>query len=110
MKENNERNTPAQQRQQAAAVLAGEGRRRTARATRMKLRCIREFATHGGGDYLCWFSIEGRIDYYGETSGGRAHGWGLAEYQDGSWCIRCLSPYLCSCVYRRPQMLHLHCL
>lgn len=28
------------------------------------------------------------MDYFGETSGGRAHGWGLAEYQDGSWCLR----------------------
>lgn len=73
---------------QVAAVVAGEERRRAARAAKMKLRCISEFKTQGVGEYLCWFSAEGRVDYYGEVSVGRAHGWGLAEYQDGSWCTR----------------------
>jgi len=73
---------------QAAAVVAGEGRRRAAREIQMKLRCISQHKSNGAGDYLCWFSSEGRIDYFGETRGGRAHGWGLAEYQDGSWCLR----------------------
>lgn len=73
---------------QAAAVVAGEGRRRAARAMQMKLRCISRHKSNGSGDYLCWFSPEGRVDYFGETKGGKAHGWGLAEYQDGSWCLR----------------------
>ncbi|CAM9579503.1 unnamed protein product, partial [Choristocarpus tenellus] len=72
----------------AAVVAAGEGRRRAAKAAQMKLRCISE---HGmvlrTGSYLCWFSPEGRLDYFGEISGGKAHGWGLVEYQDGSWCL-----------------------
>ncbi|CAM9888449.1 unnamed protein product, partial [Laminaria digitata] len=75
----------------AAAVIAGEGRRRAAREMQMKLRCISRHKSHGGGDYLCWFSPEGRVDYFGETSGGRAQGWGLAEYQDGSWCLSAFS-------------------
>lgn len=29
------------------------------------------------------------MDYFGETVGGKAHGWGLAEYKNGSWCLRC---------------------
>lgn len=70
-------------------MVAGEGRRRAARAMQMKLRCISRHKSNGAGDYLCWFSPEGRVDYFGETKGGRAHGWGLAEYQDGSWCLRC---------------------
>ncbi|CAN0134436.1 unnamed protein product [Scytosiphon promiscuus] len=69
---------------QAAAVVAGEGRRRAAREVQMKLRCISQHKSNGAGDYLCWFSPEGRVDYFGGTRGGRAHGWGLAEYQDGT--------------------------
>ncbi|CBN79012.1 Hypothetical leucine rich repeat and MORN motif protein [Ectocarpus siliculosus] len=75
----------------AAAVVAGEGRRRAAREIQMKLRCISQHKSNGAGDYLCWFSPEGRVDYFGQTSGGRAHGWGLAEYQDGSWCLSTFS-------------------
>eukprot|EP00903_Cladosiphon_okamuranus_P011608 g10918.t1 len=75
----------------AAAVVAGEGRRRAARAMQMKLRCISQHKSNGAGDYLCWFSPEGRVDYFGETKAGRAHGWGLAEYQDGSWCLSSFS-------------------
>lgn len=69
-------------------MVAGESRRRAAREVQMKLRCISQHKSNGSGDYLCWFSPEGRVDYFGGTKGGRAHGWGLAEYQDGSWCLR----------------------
>ncbi|CAM9169851.1 unnamed protein product [Ascophyllum nodosum] len=74
-----------------AAVEAGEERRRTARATQMKLRCISQHGSQGTGQYLCWVSPEGRIDYFGEMRGGKAHGWGLAEYEDGSWCLSSFS-------------------
>lgn len=74
---------------QAAAVAVGEERRRAARATQMKLRCVSQHGSNGFGDYLCWFSPEGRVDYFGETVGGKAHGWFLAEYKNGSWCLRC---------------------